>query len=244
MSAAQSAVEIAKAKFAAANQISAMPDSTKPLDTSTDRKELTEAQAMQLQQTGAFDEDPNVAAAKVAANNGAPIVQGAAATGMTNLANVAQQTTTTVATPNANGAQNAALAAAEQIQTSREVAASERADRAVLALQSARNYEHIFAGANAIMPDGKKITFAGRPGTRGYYTTTKAKEIQFLDELSTTSGSQISSPELRGRTQGEYDEYHRDLAEATRDANANAARENDPNIVAARANLPKLIAAN
>lgn len=119
-------------------------------------------------------------------------------------------------------------------------------------------YQHIYAGANAIMQDkdkdGKflttirKLTFGGAPGGTGTYVTSDPAEIEFLDELAVTSGSQITKivldDEGRNKVIGDTTDFKADIEAAKQDATANTLRDANPAIAAARANLGKSAAQN
>lgn len=55
-----------------------------------------------------------------------------------------------------------------------------------------RTFVHQSAGVNTIMPDGRKLTFAGRPGGMGYYTTTLEDEIKWMVALCKAMTSQVT----------------------------------------------------
>jgi hypothetical protein len=108
-----------------------------------------------------------------------------------------------------------------------------------------RNFKHLYAGANTIMSDGKKLIFGGPTGGAGVYTTNKADEIEYLEKLSSMSGSMITEIALDkdGRTVVVEDEsIQHDIEVAVSDSRANSAAEVNPSIVAARENLAQNIA--
>lgn len=170
------------------------------------------------------------AAAQDAANGAA---NGAGTEGMNNLTKVTQGDTVVVSavTPAATGIVPKPAAPAP-VTDVKEVA--------VAKLKDEHTYMHIFAGANTIMPSGKKLTFNGRPGSVGYYTTIKEDEIAFLDELAETGGSQISKEE---RALLIDNEFNRERTEAYTASTVNSAQQLDKNVVAAQDNLAKTIAA-
>jgi hypothetical protein len=87
----------------------------------------------------------------------------------------------------ATGPTNAVLAASE---------GEKRADE----LRHSRTFVHQTAGANTILPDGKKLTFGGRPhlasigmvGGLGFYVTNDPVEIKWLETLVKMHGSQVT----------------------------------------------------
>lgn len=108
-----------------------------------------------------------------------------------------------------------------------------------------RNFKHLYAGANTIMPDGKKLVFGGPAGGVGVYTTNKEDEIEYLERLANTSGSMITEIALDkdGRTVIVEDEsIKHDIEAAVADSRKNSAAEVNPAIVAARENLAQNIA--
>lgn len=116
-----------------------------------------------------------------------------------------------------------------------------------------RTFQHLYAGANTIMPNkkdeppGKKLVFGGPAGGVGTYTTKDEAEIAYLEELSQTSGTMISEikQDPEGRTIVRVDESIKaDIQEAVADSRKNTAAETNPAIVAARENLAQNIAKN
>ena len=76
--------------------------------------------------------------------------------------------------------------------------AAEPEQEAVLA--HARTFVHQVAGANTIMPDGKKLVFGGRRGLAslgqtsglGYYVTDLPEEITWLENICKHTSSQVT----------------------------------------------------
>ena len=56
-----------------------------------------------------------------------------------------------------------------------------------------KEYAHLVAGANTILPDGKKLTFYGKAGSTGFYSTSDIGEIDWLDSLCKMPGSQVTA---------------------------------------------------
>lgn len=101
------------------------------------------------------------------------------------------------------GAGTVAAEAAAALQTVSKVvdlstATDEPAVEATLA--NARTFVHQVAGANTIMPDGKKLTFSGKHGLAskhessglGYYITDIAAEITWLEGVCKFPTSQVT----------------------------------------------------
>lgn len=108
-----------------------------------------------------------------------------------------------------------------------------------------RNFKHLYAGANTIMPDGKKMVFGGPAGGVGVYTTKDPEEIAFLERLANMSGSMITEIALDkdGRIVIVEDEdVKHDIEAAVADSRKNSAAEVNPSIAAARENLAQNIA--
>jgi hypothetical protein len=67
-------------------------------------------------------------------------------------------------------------------------------------LAHARTFVHQVAGANTIMPDGKKLVFGGRRGLAslgqtsglGYYVTDLPEEITWLENICKNTSSQVT----------------------------------------------------
>lgn len=103
---------------------------------------------------------------------------------------------------------------------------------------SARTFQHLFAGAGVVTPDGRRLTFGGQPGGVGIYVTDRADDIAYLEELSHTSGSQVTEPGVTD------DATKNALQEAARDARRNTEVDLNPNVQAARNSLGQTIAKN
>lgn len=126
------------------------------------------------------------------------------------------------------------------------------------ALATAKTYVHQVAGANTIMPDGKKLIFGGKtgralqgggwlPGGFGYYTTDLPAEIKWLEDLCKAPTSQITrliEDKVRHVEVIEQKKVDPALLDARNDAAANSARAMDPNISKAQEGLAHTIAMN
>lgn len=109
-------------------------------------------------------------------------------------------------------------------------------------------YQHLYAGANTIMADGRKLVFGGAPGGPGTYATQDKDEIEFLDKIAKMGGSQITkiTQDVDGREKvvGDVTDTVNDIQAAQQDAIANTVRDANPAIAAARANISKIAAQN
>lgn len=108
-----------------------------------------------------------------------------------------------------------------------------------------RTFQHLYANANTIMPNGKKIIFGGQNGHVGQYSTNKKDQIEHLVELANTPGSMVT--EVRKDAEGRYIVVTDAILEAeTRaaliDSRTNTARQQDPNVAQAMNNLGRTIA--
>ncbi len=128
--------------------------------------------------------------------------------------------------------------------------------KVVHALETAKTYVHQVAGASTIMPDGKRLIFAGKtgralqgggwlPGGVGYYTTGKDEEIAWLEEICKAPTSQITrliEDKVRHVEVIEKKEADPAINQSAQDAAANSMRAMDPAVAAAQTNLNKTIA--
>lgn len=103
-----------------------------------------------------------------------------------------------------------------------------------------RTFVHLVAGANTILPTGKKLVFGGKPGGLGYYVTADRDEIEWLADLASANSSQITE-EIDNRVVTKP----RDPAilQAQLDANANSERMLNPTTASAVDNIQAHIAA-
>lgn len=111
-----------------------------------------------------------------------------------------------------------------------------------------REFQHVYAGANTIMPDGGVITFGGAPGQVGRHITNDHDKITYLEKLSKMPGSQITEivrdTEGREVPMGSVDAYYADLRRAQTDASENTRLDSDPAVATARSNLANNIKVN
>jgi hypothetical protein len=108
-----------------------------------------------------------------------------------------------------------------------------------------RTFQHLYANANTILPNGKKIIFGGPNGHIGQYSTNVPEQIQHLAELANTPGSMIT--EVRKDAEGRYIVVTDSILEAEKqaalvDSRMNTARQQDPNVSQAMNNLGRTIA--
>lgn len=108
-----------------------------------------------------------------------------------------------------------------------------------------RTFQHLYANANTIMPNGKKIIFGGQNGHTGQYSTNVPEQIEHLADLARTPGSMIT--EVRKDADGRYIVVTDAILEAEKqaalvDSRLNTARQQDPNVAQAMNNLGRTIA--
>ena len=108
-----------------------------------------------------------------------------------------------------------------------------------------KTYQHQYANANTILPNGKKIIFGGMNGSIGQYSTNVPSQIEHLDELAQTPGSMIT--EVRKDSEGRFVVVTDAILQAEQqaaliDSRTNSAADLNPNVVSARANLARQIA--
>lgn len=180
---------------------------------------------LQVQSSAATVEGQNSLDAQAAAKAGAP-----SASRITDSASSLRQMNSDLAVPNP-----APLVAIGE-------PAGVTPDQAAFAVsRNVRTFKHVYAGASAIMADGKKIVFGGGLGGPGYYATHKKEEIDFLEALADTNGSQVSEPEKHLGHPEEFEEARREAAQAARE---NTVRYQDPRALKAFDNLGDAIARN
>lgn len=120
-------------------------------------------------------------------------------------------------------------------------------------LRHSRKFVHQTAGANTIMPDGKKLTFGGRPhlasigmvGGIGLYITSIPEEIKWLSTLAKMPGSQVTELIEDVVTHQEMlvqKKVDPAIALSARDAAANSERVMNPNTSAVVENMGAHIA--
>lgn len=107
-------------------------------------------------------------------------------------------------------------------------------------ISNSRTFVHQVAGANTILPDGRKLVFRGKKGSQGFYMTDDVDEIEWLEELVATPASQISE-EINNRVVRKAVDPA--IQEAAMEAAANSERAANPTVSAAVNNLPQAIAA-
>lgn len=61
-----------------------------------------------------------------------------------------------------------------------------------MSTKTVHEYTSLTAGSTTITPKGKVLTFGGKPGTYGVYTTSDADEIKHLDELHDSPTAQVT----------------------------------------------------
>lgn len=108
-----------------------------------------------------------------------------------------------------------------------------------------RTFQHLYANANTIMPNGKKIIFGGQNGHIGQYSTNVPDQIEHLAILANTPGSMIT--EVRQDKDGRYIVVTDAILEAEKqaalaDSRMNTARQQNPSVAQAMNNLGQTIA--
>lgn len=145
-------------------------------------------------------------------------------------------------TPNAAGAP----APRPQAQTAEIELAPVLVDKEIGLIENPwRTFQHLYANANTIMPDGKKIIFGGQNGHTGQYSTNQPEQIEHLVGLSNTPGSMVS--EVRQDREGRYIVVNDAILEAERqaaliDSRKNTAHQQSPGVAQAISNLGRTIA--
>lgn len=135
--------------------------------------------------------------------------------------------------------------AQQQIVQSQKVALAEVDPVAAERTVGWKTYQHQYANANTILPNGKKIIFGGMNGHIGQYSTNIPTQIEHLDELARTPGSMIT--EVRKDADGRFIVVTDAILQAEQqavliDSRTNSAADTNPNVAAARANLSRQIA--
>jgi hypothetical protein len=115
-------------------------------------------------------------------------------------------------------------------------------------------YTALTAGSTTITPKGKIITFGGKPGTHGVYSTSDADEIAHLDELHNSPTAQVSrtstttldeeTKEVVEVKTGEAPKPDPVVAAAAAEAAEATARVTSPAVAAAQEKLATTIAAS
>lgn len=108
-----------------------------------------------------------------------------------------------------------------------------------------RTFQHLYANANTIMPNGKKIIFGGQNGHTGQYSTNVPDQIEHLADLARTPGSMVT--EVRKDAEGRFIVVTDAILQAEQlaalaDSRKNSARDLDPAASQAMNNLPFTIA--
>lgn len=134
-----------------------------------------------------------------------------------------------------------------QIQAAQPVALSGVATVAPERNVGWKTYQHQYANANTIMPNGKKLIFGGQNGSTGQYSTNVPSQIEHLDDLARTPGSMVT--EVRKDAEGRFivvtdAVLQSEQQAALIDSRTNSAADLNPNVVAARSNLARQIAAD
>lgn len=148
-------------------------------------------------------------------------------------------------TPNAAGAPVPAPVALAQTAEIQLAPALVDREEVGIVERSWRTFQHLYANANTIMPNGKKIIFGGQNGHTGQYSTNVPEQIEHLAELAHTPGSMIT--EVRKDSEGRYIVVNDAILEAEQlaalaDSRKNSARDLDPAASQAMNNLPFTIA--
>lgn len=121
-------------------------------------------------------------------------------------------------------------------------------DRAVGQIERPwRTFQHLYANANTIMPNGKKLIFGGQNGHLGQYSTNIPDQIKHLAELANTPGSMVT--EVRQDAEGRFIVVTDAILDAEKqaaliDSRTNTARQQDPGVAQAISNLGRTIAQN
>ena len=106
-------------------------------------------------------------------------------------------------------------------------------------LDTEREFAHLVAGATTILPDGRRITFYGKPGGVGFYRTSNAGEIEWLDSLATMPGTQVTEVINDQPVAKRIDPV---ILQAAQDAAANTELSMTPSVAALQANFGATIA--
>lgn len=119
-------------------------------------------------------------------------------------------------------------------------------EKPVEKLSAKRTYVHQVAGACTHLENGKKLSFHGKPGGFGYYTTDIRAEIDWLESLARAHASQVTR--LREDPITHMEEpivkpADPALKQAAYDATLNSQRFFDPAASAAVENIGSAIAA-
>lgn len=104
-------------------------------------------------------------------------------------------------------------------------------------------YKHLVAGSTIIMPKGKVCSFMGKPGGVGYYTTSDADEIAYIDAACKSPIVQMER--VAAQDDGKISKpADPSIAQAAEDAAKNTALEANPEVAALRDKLSNVIATN
>lgn len=120
--------------------------------------------------------------------------------------------------------------------------------------KTVHEYTALTAGSTTITPAGKVITFGGKPGTHGVYTTSDADEIKHLEELHASPTAQVSrtaittldeeTKEVVEVKTGEAPKPDPVVAQAAAEAAEATARVTSPAVASAQEKLAATIAAS
>ena len=71
-----------------------------------------------------------------------------------------------------------------------------------ISTENLRTFKSLTAGSNVIMPNGKKLTFAGPLGGHGAYVTANPEEQRYLEEMVKSTNGQVweeAPPEVEAK---------------------------------------------
>lgn len=105
--------------------------------------------------------------------------------------------------------------------------------------EAEHEYAHLVAGANTILPDGKKLTFYGKPGGMGFYRTSLEGEIEWMESLCNMPGSQVTRVINNTPVPVRIDPA---ILQAAQDAAANTLLSMNPGVATMTANLGATLA--
>ncbi len=129
---------------------------------------------------------------------------------------------------------------AEQATAASQPAAGAGSNTTAPASTGIRTFVHQVAGANTVLPDGRKLVFNGKKGSVGFHITNDPDAIEWLEDLVATPASQITEEVNNRIVRKEVDPA---ILEAVVSAAENSERAADPQVSAAVNNLPQAIAA-
>lgn len=129
----------------------------------------------------------------------------------------------------------------------REAAVAEQMNPVEVAVVTSRTFVHQSAGVNTIMPDGRRLTFAGRPGGFGYYSTDLDDEVTWMVALCKAPTSQVTElieDRVNHTEKLAYKQVDPAVAAAAADAAKNSEAVFNPQASAAVEGLGNTIAVN